>query len=162
LVVMLEAASVGKTGYESKAELDADRTLLGALEQLRHKAGVLMRLPYPEHGVLPKVALLARPCAGGTISSRFYVPWNCHVAHSATGGICIAAATRMPGTVAAQLSIPPRTPDHAVVIEHPSGTLPVHLHGDPCNLEPGGSRASVTLTARPLFDGLAFPHAPSP
>jgi 2-methylaconitate cis-trans-isomerase PrpF len=163
LVVMLEATSVGKTGHESKRELDADHALTARLEQLRRKAGALMGLPFPEHGVLPKVALLATPRAGGNISSRFYVPWNCHVAHSASGGICIAAATRIPGTVAAQLCGPYSTGAKTIVIEHPSGTLPVRLDGEPSDLTSGGSHASVILTARPLFDGLAFPHAlPSP
>jgi len=160
-VVLIPARALGKTGYESKAELDADAELLAAVQQLRHKAAAVMGLPDPSHSVLPKVALLAAPREGGTITSRFYVPWNCHVAHSTTGALCIAAATLVDGTVAAGLAASVRREEtSAIVIEHPSGCMTVHVE------LARGTRAahgSVVLTARPLFDGSAFVHrAPHP
>ncbi len=60
-VVMVAATALGKTGYESKAELDSDRELLATIEHLRRKAAARMRLPDPAHSVVPKVALLAPP-----------------------------------------------------------------------------------------------------
>ena len=156
-VVLIPANAVGKTGYETKAELDADGALLATLERLRRKAAALMGLPDPAHSVLPRVALLASPREGGTIASRFYVPWNCHVAHSTTGALCIAAATLLEGTIAAGLAVTSDGDAGAIVIEHPSGCLTVRIEakrdmrGATCI-----SRASVVLTARPLFDGVAF------
>jgi 4-oxalomesaconate tautomerase len=156
-VVLVPARVVGKTGYESKAELDADTALLVTVERLRRKAAALMGLPDPAHSVLPKIALLAPPREGGTIASRFYVPWNCHVAHSTTGALCIAAATLVNGTIAQGLATAPAGDPAAIVIEHPSGHLTVRV-----NAERGAhdathvARASVVLTARPLFDGFAF------
>jgi 2-methylaconitate cis-trans-isomerase PrpF len=113
----------------------------------------MMCLPDAGHSVLPKVALLAPPLEGGTIASRFYVPWNCHVAHSTTGALCIAAATLIRGTVAAGLAAPARREAPVIVIEHPSGRLAVRVE-----LARGthAAHASVVLTARPLFDGSAF------
>ena len=155
-VVLVAARSVGKTGYETKAELDADRALLSSIEDLRRQAAARMGLPDAASTVVPKVALLARARKGGSITSRFYVPWNCHVAHSTTGALCIAAATRIPGTVAADLASSTSAPDE-VVIEHPSGHLSVHVEAQPeASRSPHIAHASVTLTARPLFDGLAF------
>ncbi|TMG99407.1 MAG: 4-oxalomesaconate tautomerase [Betaproteobacteria bacterium] len=159
-VVLVPARAVGKTGYESKAELDADAELLATLQRLRRKAATVMGLPDPSHSVLPKVALLAPPRKGGTIASRFYVPWNCHVAHSTTGALCIAAATLVGGTIAAGLAASARREAPAIVIEHPSGCLTVRVE-----LARGTrvAHASVVLTARPLFDGSAFVRrAPHP
>lgn len=155
--VLIPARALGKTGYESKAELDSDALLLATVERLRRKAASLMGLPDTGHSVLPKVALLAPPREGGTISSRFYVPWNCHVAHSTTGALCTAAATLILGTVAAGLAEPARREAPAIVIEHPSGCLSVRVE-----LEQGthAAHASVVLTARPLFDGCAFVRRP--
>ena len=101
--------------------------------------------------------VLAPPHEGGSIASRFYVPWNCHVAHSTTGALCIAAATRIAGTIAADLASPHSDVPCEVLIEHPSGRLTVRVdaQSDACNAV-RIARASVVLTARPLFDGLAF------
>ena len=118
-VALISARSLGKTGYETKAELDADSALLATIEYLRRKAAALMGLPDPAHSVLPKVSLLAPPREGGSIASRFYVPWNCHVAHSATGALCIAAATRIDRTVAAQLASSACGAPGEFAIEHP-------------------------------------------
>ena len=118
----------------------------------------MMGLSDAAESVLPKVALLATPRAGGSIASRFYVPWNCHVAHSTSGALCVAAATRIAGTVAAELSTP--QPDRQeTTIEHPSGFLTVRVEtkGD-SSTGAGIARAGVKLTARPLFDGLAYPR----
>ncbi|HEX9277707.1 MAG TPA: 4-oxalomesaconate tautomerase [Casimicrobiaceae bacterium] len=156
-VVLIPARALGKTGYESKARLDADSALLATIERLRRQAAALMGLPDPAHSVLPKVALLAAPHEGGSITSRFYVPWNCHVAHSATGALCIAAATRIHGTIAAELASPGSGDPHEIVIEHPSGRLTVRIEAK--SDAPNAAHithASVVLTARPLFDGFAF------
>jgi 2-methylaconitate cis-trans-isomerase PrpF len=152
-VVLIPARALGKTGYESKTELDSDAALLASVDRLRRKAAAMMCLPDAGHSVLPKVALLAPPLEGGTIASRFYVPWNCHVAHSTTGALCIAAATLIRGTVAAGLAAPARREAPVIVIEHPSGCLTVSVE-----LAGGthAAHASVVLTARPLFDGSAF------
>jgi 2-methylaconitate cis-trans-isomerase PrpF len=159
-VVLIPASELGKTGYESKAELDADTMLLSTIERLRRKAAARMGLPDAAFSVVPKVALLAAPREGGSIASRFYVPWNCHVAHSTAGGLCIAAATHIAGTVAAELAAPPSDDARTVTIEHPSGRLAIHIRAE--NSAPNGpeiASASVVLTARPLFDGFAFPSA---
>jgi 2-methylaconitate cis-trans-isomerase PrpF len=161
-VVLIPASELGRSGYESKAELDADTRLLSTIERLRRKAAARMALPDAGFSVVPKVALLAAPREGGSITSRFYVPWNCHVAHSTTGALCIAAATRIAGTVAADLAAPQPDAANGVVIEHPSGRLEIRLHSESgAGDAPHVARASVVLTARPLFDGFAFLSARS-
>jgi 2-methylaconitate cis-trans-isomerase PrpF len=156
-VVLIPAHALGKTGYETKAELDEDAALLANIARLRRKAASLMGLPDPTHSVLPKIALLAPPRGGGTIASRFYVPWNCHVAHSTTGALCIAAATLLDGSVAARLAKPFVSDSSRIIIEHPSGSLTVVVQAQHDRaVGTRIARASVVLTARPLFDGFAF------
>ena len=107
--------------------------------------------------MLPKVALLAQPREGGSITSRFYVPWNCHVAHSTSGAVSIAAATHIEGSVADDLASTSPGKRGEIEIEHPSGHLTVHMSRGPGTAGvPRNMRATVVLTARPLFDGLAF------
>jgi 2-methylaconitate cis-trans-isomerase PrpF len=156
-VVLISARTLGKTGYETKTELDADTDLLGTIERVRHKVAARMRVPDPAYSVVPKVALLAPAREGGSIASRFYVPWNCHVAHSTTGALCIAAAAHIDGSIAAELASSGPDNLREVVIEHPSGRMTVRVEAqthasDAVRI----TRAGVLLTARPLFDGLAF------
>src|SRR3546814_8308168 len=60
-VMILAAESVGKTGYESVAELDADKALFQRIEKIRRIAGEKMGLGDVSQKVVPKVILLARP-----------------------------------------------------------------------------------------------------
>lgn len=162
-VVLIRASDLGKSGYESKAELDADSRLLTTIARLRRKAAARMGLPDALYSVVPKVALLAPPREGGSIASRFYVPWNCHVAHSTTGALCIAAATRIAGTIAADLAVSQSADPRTIVVEHPSGHLAIRasMESDAPSA-PRTVRASVVLTARPLFDGFAYANAYRP
>ena len=71
-IVMVAAAAVGKSGYESKQELDADTQWLVRLEALRCRAALLMDMGDVAGMGLPKVVILAPPRDGGTISSRYF------------------------------------------------------------------------------------------
>lgn len=161
-MVFIAAASVGKTGHESKAELDGDSALLARLEQLRLKAALLMGMGDVAAKVLPKLALLSSPRAGGTISSRYFVPWNCHAAHAATGATCVAAACCIPGTVAALIVPTVAGNERIVTIEHPAGKIEtcVHLQEAPDGTIPVIGSAGIVRTARPLFSGQVFARLP--
>jgi 4-oxalomesaconate tautomerase len=159
-MVLIAAASLGKTGHESKDELDGDADLLARLEQLRLKAALLMGMGDVSGKVLPKVALLGAPRFGGAISSRYFVPWNCHAAHAATGATCVAAACCIPGTVAAPLArLAPAAGDWAreVVIEHPAGRIAATVQPDGHG---GVASAGIVRTARPLFNGQVYARVP--
>ena len=103
-LVMMRASDLGKTGYETAVELDQDRALMERMEGIRRKAGALMGMGDVSKNVVPKLALLAKPRHGGTISSRYFVPETCHKSHPVTGTVCIASACAIPGTIAAQLA----------------------------------------------------------
>ncbi len=155
-LVIIGAASLGKTGYETPDELDADRALLERIGAMRLEAGVLMGLGDVAGRVLPKVALVAPPVRGGTISSRYFVPTSTHRTHSITGGVCLATAALIPGTVAHMVAAAvSRRSGGAVTcaIEHPAGRMEVELELDAAS-EGGVRRASLVRTARKIFSGL--------
>jgi hypothetical protein len=157
-VVFLRADAVGKTGYETKQALDADLVLLTWLESIRRKAALRMGMGDVSGRVLPKLVLLAPPQCGGNISSRYFVPWNCHAAHAVTGALCVAAACHIPGSVAAKLMRADPADPGMVLIEHPSGKIETHITLGP--LQEGGvpqiCSAGIVRTARPLMSGIAF------
>jgi 4-oxalomesaconate tautomerase len=152
-IVMMRAEQLGKTGYESANELDADTALMARMEAIRRKAGVLMGMGDVSKNVVPKLALLARPRDGGTISSRFFVPETCHKAHPVTGTVCISSACAIPGTVAAKLVTLPPAPQGIIEIEHPSGKIAIDFDADFTGATPVMRRAALIRTARRIFEG---------
>lgn len=152
-LVMMRAADLGKTGYESASELDKDRELMARMEAIRRKAGVLMGMGDVSRNVVPKLALLAPPRKGGTISSRYFVPETCHKSHPVTGTVCIASACAIPGTLAAQIAPLRPAPQGMVRIEHPSGLILIDLDADFTSGRQELRRAALIRTARRIFEG---------
>ena len=152
-MVIVSAAALGKTGYESKAELDPDAQLIARLEKIRIEAGKRMGLGDCSKLVIPKPVLVAAPRAGGTIASRDFVPFNCHATYSVTGSMALAAACLMPGTVANQLAKLKGAGRQIVGIEHPGGTLEVELLARQVGGKFEMQEANLLRTCRKLFEG---------
>ncbi len=145
-MMLLAASDVGLDGAETPAEIDANTALFERIERMRLEAGRRMGLGDVTGSVIPKVGLLSAPRKGGTITSRYLVPDSCHRSHSATGGLCVAAASRVEGTIAFDLA----AKDGAIVtVEHPTGKMPIAL----TTHEGGVSRAEFVRTARRIFEG---------
>ena len=68
--MFVPAAALGKTGYETKAELDGDKALIDRLQELRLIAGERMGLGDVRDKVIPKPVLIAPPMDGGTVCGR--------------------------------------------------------------------------------------------
>ncbi|MEV3987620.1 4-oxalomesaconate tautomerase [Streptomyces sp. NPDC049837] len=159
-MVLIPAAALGRSGYESKRELDADPQLLARVEEIRREASHIMGLGDATGKVIPKVALLAAPRYGPGITSRYFVPHLCHASHAVTGAVCIAVATGLEGSVAHDLAHLPDGPRRTVRIEHPAGELAVELEMNSGRFPtPDVRRAAVVRTARRLFEGsVVLPH----
>ncbi|HYD66557.1 4-oxalomesaconate tautomerase [Azospirillum sp.] len=152
-MLLIPAEAVGKTGYESKAELDADTALLARIEALRQKASLRMGLGDATDRVVPKMALIASPQHGSGVSSRYFMPFSCHAAHAVTGAVCIAAAAGIEGSIVHRLARISDSPRRIVRIEHPSGFLDVEMETEGTGPSTVIRRAAVLRTARRLFDG---------
>jgi 2-methylaconitate cis-trans-isomerase PrpF len=84
-MVIARAEDFGLTGYETREALDANEGFLNRMEQLRIKAGILMGMGDVSKSVTPKFGLLAPARDGGTISTRYFMPWSTHPTMAVTG-----------------------------------------------------------------------------
>src|SRR5712692_2040317 len=155
-VVVLRAADFGKSGYETPAELDADKEFKARLETVRIAAGELMGLGDVRCKVVPKMTLIAPPGERGNVATRTFIPIKCHPAIGVLGALTVATACILPGSVAAGIATVPSGPCKRLSVEHPSGEFTVEIEvkeGAP-GLEI--VRSGLLRTARALFSGHVF------
>jgi 4-oxalomesaconate tautomerase len=150
--VILRASDLGVTGQETREELDTDGTLKGRIEAIRLKAGPLMNLGDVREKSVPKMTLVSRPMAAGTISTRSFIPHRCHATIGVFAAVSVATACTLPGSPAAELAVLPA--DRHFLIEHPTGAAEVLIERDGNGAVIG---AGTLRTARKLFDGRVFP-----
>jgi 4-oxalomesaconate tautomerase len=156
-VVVIEASSLGRTGYETPDQLNADSELKVRLEAIRLKVGPLMKLGDVTKKVVPKMCLVAPPRAGGAVSTRTFIPHVCHEAVGVLGALTVATACALPGSPAARVAVLPAAARKIVSVEHPSGEFSIDLD---IRVGPNGAvelrRAALLRTARRLFEGNAL------
>ena len=153
-VVVMRAADLGKTGHETPAELDADKTFKARLDQIRIRAGELMGLGDVRSKVVPKMTLIAAPQHGGNLNTRTFIPHKCHAAIGVLGAVTVATACVLPGSVATGVVSVPNGAVKRLSVEHPTGELSVELEmAEAEGAEPNVVRGSLIRTARALFRG---------
>ena len=148
-VILIRATDVGRNGYESAEQLDADSELKAVLESIRLQAGPLMNLGDVSQRSVPKVSLIAAPREGGAICSRTFIPHRCHTSIGVFGAVSVASACQIPGSVADGLTQVQPSARVQLSVEHPTGEFTVELHMQ--NGELAG--CGLLRTARLLFDG---------
>jgi 2-methylaconitate cis-trans-isomerase PrpF len=165
--VFVAASAVGQSGDELPDALDRDAVFLQRMEAIRCAASVKMGIaPDLDQARrmtgIPKVAMVSGPRAGRTLSGRELAASDAdiwvrmisvgqpHRAVPITGAICLAVATRIAGSIPADLS----RPNGPIRIAHPSGVTlvdaAVSLSGS------GVAKAdygAVYRSARRLFEG---------
>ena len=155
-MMILRAADLGKTGYETPAELDADRDFFARLEAMRLEAGRRMGLGDVAGKVIPKVAILAAPRDGGHVAARYFVPHKAHAAFAVTGALCVATVSVLEGSVSDGLAQRPEGDDREILIEHPSGMIDVALRTSGRGHDLQVVSAGAIRTARKLVTGEVF------
>ncbi|HEX3408692.1 MAG TPA: PrpF domain-containing protein [Candidatus Binataceae bacterium] len=174
--VFVAAEALGMSGIEMPGALEANGELLGRLEAVRVAAS--LRMGIARNAVeaagkpsIPKVAVVSGPCAARTLAGeqiaaedadltvRMISIGQPHRAVPLTGAMCLAVASRLPGSVANRVARPPASADQAVRIAQPSGLTvvgaTVHQGADGWVAE----RATVYRTARRLMEGVVFVRA---
>lgn len=138
-MVIIAAASLGKTAHEPIAELEADAAFMARLRQVWIEAGLRMRLQRRDGELLtreelarsetiPKVCIVGTPRHGGHVAVRYFTPQTGHGSMAVSGGCCLAAACLLPGSTAHQVAAGIATPtqtytDIPVSLENPAGLL---------------------------------------
>lgn len=154
-VVLARAEDLGVTGYEPADELDANTDFFARMEAIRLHAGAAMGMGDVSKSVTPKFAILAPAQHGGTIATRYFMPWKTHPSMAVTGAQCIASCALTPGSVADSLLDRPTSSPAEVVLEHASGRIEVLVDfstDDGFDL----TAAGLVRTARKIADGHVF------
>ena len=156
-MVIAQAKSLGKTGYETKVELEADTAFMERIEAIRRMAGEKMGMGDVQDSVIPKFAIVAPPQENGHFASRYFtVHGTCHPAYAVSGSICVSACAALPGSVVAEITQADVNFPEMVQVEHPSGvidiTLDVKNQHENFEVISGG----ILRTARRLFAGHVY------
>lgn len=150
-VVLMRAADVGVTGYETPHELDANIKLKARIEVIRLLAGSLMGLGDVARKVIPKMTLVAPAREGGHLCTRTFIPHRCHDAIGVLGAASVATAFADPETVCASLEKDRQGAEtRDISVEHPTGEFTIRLSGIGTSDAPA---VALLRTARPLFEG---------
>ncbi|MNK19979.1 4-oxalomesaconate tautomerase [compost metagenome] len=153
-MAIVEASAFGITGHETAEEINARPELLAHVERVRCAAGLAMGLGDVSRLEMPKLVTVAPPLRGGTLSARYFMPYTCHTSFAVTGAVCLAAAARIPGSVAARAG--GQEGSGNVDIEHPAGTLQVGIEAVDGAAGIEIRSASLLRTARRLFAGTVY------
>jgi len=151
-LVMFRASDVGRTGYESVAEMNADTELKTRIEALRLKTGHLMGLGDVSAKNYPKMTLIAPPRAGGSLCTRSFIPHVCHDAIGVLAAVTVGTACVLEGSVTQGIAVMPEGSPKVVSVEHPTGEFSVELGIDPEDPQ-NVTRAALLRTARLIMRG---------
>jgi 2-methylaconitate isomerase len=170
----LGPVTVGATATESPTQIEADKPLMAKLEAIRRAASVAIGLA-PDldaaaRSSAPFIAMIAAPTAMTTLSGRTLAPADMdilvrvissgqpHRATPLTGAMCFAVATRIDGTLAAEMAHRLTADASQIRIAHPSGIIVVDARvrssiNSAGVAQPHADYAAVYRTARRLFEG---------
>jgi 4-oxalomesaconate tautomerase len=151
-LVMFKASDVGRTGYESVDQMNADTELKARLEKLRIACGHAMKLGDVTAKNYPKMTLISAPRAGGSISTRSFIPHVCHDAIGVLAAVTVATACVLDGSVTQGIASVPAGNVKKISVEHPTGEFSVEIEVDPANPQ-NVTRAALLRTARLLMRG---------
>ncbi|MEL6571840.1 MAG: 4-oxalomesaconate tautomerase [Pseudomonadota bacterium] len=152
-MVIAKAEAFGLTGYESAAALNDNTDFFAKMEAVRIQAGEAMGITEVASSVTPKFGLLAPAKDGGTIATRYFMPWKTHPTMAVTGAQCLASCVLTPGTVAEGMAARANDRPAKVTLEHASGMIDVIVEYD---LKEDGidlRSAGLVRTARLLAKG---------
>ena len=155
-LVLFKASDMGRTGYESVAQLNADTELKTKIEALRLQVSLRMGLGDVSQKNYPKMTLIAPPQQGGAIATRSFIPHVCHDAIGVLAAVTVGTACVLEGSVCQGVAVMPEGAAKNVSVEHPTGEFSVALQTQPAPHLPGGqnvTQAALLRTARLLMRG---------
>lgn len=155
-MVIARASDFGLSGHESREELDDNQVFFKRMEAIRVKAGALMGMGDCTKSVTPKFGLLANAKEGGSIATRYFMPWSTHPTMAVTGSQCLASCALTPGTVADGMLTPPTERPVRVTLEHPMGQMDVIVDYDIVDNDFVHKSAGLIRTCRKLAQGHVF------
>lgn len=162
--VFVAASSLGLRGDEDPADIEGDGALIAVTEEIRGKIGQSLGFwPDWRQAGLPAMPMFvivapSPSAAQADLLARLLYLGRCHGTMAGTGAICLAAASRLPGSVVNAAVGPARAASDALVIGHPMGTLDVKvtLDGTARRGEIRFEALGFARTARRLMAGTIY------
>jgi 4-oxalomesaconate tautomerase len=154
--VVMRAADVGRTGYETRDALDADTELKTRVEAIRLAVGPMMNLGDVTEKTVPKMVLVAAPREGGAIATRSFIPHKAHATIGVFAALSVATACLLPDSPAHAVARPPAGTAKTMLVEHPTGASQVRLEVEEHDGQVVVTEAAIVSTARALFEGRVF------
>ncbi len=170
--VFVKARDIGLTGKELPQDCELNPGILAIMEDIRTTAGVMMGLASSKDRVgpaVPKVAFVAaaqdyRSSEGTQILAgdvdllaRTKAMAEMHKTYAVTGGICIATAALIEGTVVNEVCSARAIASGDVRIGHPSGVLDVFVNVHKTSETSWElTQAGVCRTAKAIMDGEVY------
>ena len=151
-LVIFKASDVGRTGYETVDQMNADTELKARIERLRIACGHAMKLGDVTSKNYPKMTLIAAPRQGGSLSTRSFIPHVCHDAIGVLAAVTVGTACVLDGSVTQGIAVVPEGNAKTISVEHPTGEFSVELEIDPANPQ-NVTRAALLRTARLIMRG---------
>ncbi len=168
--VFVHADALGADGNAMPDVLDANTALKARLEAVRQAASIAMGLAptldiAAQLGSIPKVAMVAAPANGVTLSGRvldatamdigvrMLSMGQAHRAVPLTGALCLACGCRIPGSIPERMLTDAARSAETLRIAHPSGVILVGAHAEQRDGLSHIAHATVYRTARRLFEG---------
>jgi 2-methylaconitate isomerase len=170
--VWVDATELGCTGSELADDINSNTALLETIREIRGRAALHMGLANDWRRVddqspgLPMVGLVAKPDAYRTLSGghvektdmdlrvRLIFMNRLHESIAGSASICLAAASRIPGSVVHRVA--DQRQNGQLLVGHPSGVTPAKVVSHP---SPDGVTFDVlgfSRTARRLMAGTAY------
>lgn len=151
-MAIARADSFGLTGYESAADLNDNTAFFAKMEAVRIQAGQAMGIKDVANSVTPKFGLLAPAKDGGTVATRYFMPWKAHPTMAVTGAQCLASCVLTPNSVAEGLAVRSNARPAKITLEHASGRIDVlvdyELTADGIDLRSAGLVRTARLLAK--------------
>jgi 2-methylaconitate cis-trans-isomerase PrpF len=173
-LVYVRAADLGSDATERPEEVDANKPLHAALEEIRDHAAVLLGLApdaktaHEKVKARPKVMMVAPPASyrttGGVdlpseridLTVRMLSMGKCHRTLAGTAGICVSVAAAIEGTVVHEVARPGAGASGEVRIGHGAGVIDIGVKAEQ---RPDGwyvESVSTFRTARRIMDGRIY------
>jgi probable AcnD-accessory protein PrpF len=166
--VFVAASALGLKGTEMQDDVNGNAVLLSRAEAIRVAASVKMRLTKTPmeaaaRGHTPKIAFIAPPASyraadGREVTAdsidllaRIFSMGKLHHAMTGTGGVAIAVAAAIPGTLVQKTMRPGK--GGMIRFGHPSGTLAVGAEAVANGKQWTVSKALMSRSARRLMEG---------
>jgi len=152
-VVVMRASDLGRSGYETRDQLDEDSELKARVEAIRLQVGPMMNLGDVKSQTVPKMILVAPPRDGGVVSTRSFIPHRAHATIGVFAAVSVATACLLPGSPASAVAKIPDGATKMMLVEHPTGASPVSLTTEQQDGKTVVTEAAIISTARALFEG---------